>query len=309
MLNDTDDEIAQLNIRIEDHIRSFLQLEEGKTVDIRFDPPDSTNPPSIPTLHLFLYLIHEDLALRHGERRRYLPKEQCFSPAEACVRCLYLATYWDSESSSSGYEPAAAADNQSVRYLNRVVKALLNMRINPDFAQFTVRTIEPEALNSLGNFWQALGNKPRAIINFSVTLPVEYASRAEPVTPIFDIRSTVVQNVAYWQLLLEQQLMAQLQVLVEPGALAGIVLKVNACVSENNERRYTEKCQDIRVLVSGLLLAHVAEVVESQIADWIGMTLESSGNIYTVVDVDSQELVAILRQIQMMRSCCVRDNC
>ncbi|GEM77079.1 Pvc16 family protein [Vibrio sagamiensis] len=30
-----------------------------------------------------------------------------------------------------------------------------------------------EELNSLGNFWQALGDKPRMVLNYSVTLPIE----------------------------------------------------------------------------------------------------------------------------------------
>ena len=30
-----------------------------------------------------------------------------------------------------------------------------------------------EELNSLGNFWQALGDKPRMELNYSVTLPIE----------------------------------------------------------------------------------------------------------------------------------------
>ena len=30
-----------------------------------------------------------------------------------------------------------------------------------------------EELNSLGNFWQALGDKLRMVLNYSVTLPIE----------------------------------------------------------------------------------------------------------------------------------------
>ena len=36
-----------------------------------------------------------------------------------------------------------------------------------------VSTLQPGRLQSLGEFWQALGGKPKAALNYTVTLPVD----------------------------------------------------------------------------------------------------------------------------------------
>lgn len=171
MLDSTDNEITQLNIRLAEHIRRFLPLEDKGEIAISFDSPGLAIPPSGPTLYLYLYMLHEDLELRHNKERCFLPGEQHDSPENSPIRCLYQATYWDNES-------CAATERQTARYLNCVIKALLNMRTCADFSAVTVRVMEPESLNSLGHFWQASGSGPRNVIHFSVTLPVGYVQHA-----------------------------------------------------------------------------------------------------------------------------------
>ena len=36
-------------------------------------------------------------------------------------------------------------------------------------------TLQPGRLQSLGEFWQALGGKPKAALNYTVTLPIDIA--------------------------------------------------------------------------------------------------------------------------------------
>jgi Pvc16 N-terminal domain len=40
-----------------------------------------------------------------------------------------------------------------------------------------VSTLQPGRLQSLGEFWQALGGKPKAALNYTVTLPVDVSEQ------------------------------------------------------------------------------------------------------------------------------------
>lgn len=190
--NQPDIMLVNLNIAIEAALRQYLGPNEdnGGKIFVRFDLPDPEEKPDQATVSVFLYDIQEDLQQRHGEARQYSPMTGTLLPGRTHVRCCYLITYWDSEESNS--TPSSDADNQSVIVMNQVLNALLNNRELPGIPASYSRVIPPsEHLNSLGNFWQSLGNKPRLSLSYSVTVPIILQPPVVNAPPIKIIEASV----------------------------------------------------------------------------------------------------------------------
>ncbi|MFM0740960.1 Pvc16 family protein [Paraburkholderia xenovorans] len=177
-------------INVNNSLNTILLSYVTKGVIITFDLPDLDNLPSEPTLSVFLYEIHEDLRLRTGQSRTSSVPDKTtnavtISPGWVNVNCNYLITYWDStQGGGGGDSPASAPDNQAIKVMNQVVNALVNNRTLPGLTGSYTRMIAPkDELNSLGNFWQSLGNKPRLSLYASVTVPITL-SAAVPVTAV-----------------------------------------------------------------------------------------------------------------------------
>jgi Pvc16 N-terminal domain len=100
------------------------------------------------------------------------------TPPAVRVDFSYLITAWPSESA-----PDPAEDEH--RLLGEVMRVLLRYRTIPaDVLQGELReqtpalpisTLQPGRLQSMGEFWQAVGGKPKAALNYQVTLSVETA--------------------------------------------------------------------------------------------------------------------------------------
>ncbi|ANB72015.1 DUF4255 domain-containing protein [Paraburkholderia phytofirmans] len=168
-------------------------------VKITFDLPDLDNLPSDPTVSVFLYEIHEDLQLRMSQARAQSrdPDKNVvtISPAWVNVSCNYLITYWDPQQTTSGVgSPGSAPDNQAIKVMNQVVNALINNRQLAGIPGAYTRMIPPkDELNSLGNFWQALGNRPRLSLHASVTVPVSLTDRNETAPGVLTTESNIEQ--------------------------------------------------------------------------------------------------------------------
>ncbi|MCG1040492.1 DUF4255 domain-containing protein [Mycetohabitans sp. B7] len=165
--------IITLNKAIALSLEKYLLRISDESIDIRFDIPDKTLLPDMPTVCVFLYDIQEDLELRHGQSRQYCAKTGTFDARQVNVRCCYLVTYWE-QPKKEGMKP----DGQPMIVMNAVLDALLSAELGtllrdaglPSFA----RVIAPlEHLSSLGNFWQSLGDRPRLCLNFQVTIPIK----------------------------------------------------------------------------------------------------------------------------------------
>ncbi|MEJ2768392.1 DUF4255 domain-containing protein [Mycetohabitans sp. B46] len=177
--------IITLNKAIEFSLRKYLSRISDELIDVRFDIPDKTLLPDMPTVCVFLYDIQEDLELRHGQSRQYCAKTGTFDARQVNVRCCYLVTYWE-QPKKEGMKP----DAQPMIVMNAVLDALLSAELGtllreaglPSFS----RVIAPsERLSSLGNFWQSLGDRPRLCLNFQVTIPIKIVpdqpAKAQPV--------------------------------------------------------------------------------------------------------------------------------
>jgi Pvc16 N-terminal domain len=170
-------------------LRRGLPTAWGQQVQISFATPDDQFPPQslssgLPAIDLFLYDVRENLDLRtnevYVERRANGTAVQTRAPVR--VDFSYLITAWPSTS-----VPDPAEDEHHL--LGEVMRVLLRYRTIPQeilqgelasqHLPLPVSSLQPGRLQSLGEFWQALGGKPKAALNYLVTLAVEVA---EPIT-------------------------------------------------------------------------------------------------------------------------------
>lgn len=168
-------------------LQALLERELPPTspvkLGISFARPDGSFPPSsvsLPTINLFLYEIAENHELRTFEPdiERNVDGRATRVPAPARVDCHYLVTAWVKESST----PPDSVQ-QEHDFLGKVMRVLLRHREIPREAlrgslesqPYPVRAkvSPPSAQQSRGDFWQALGGKPRAAFHYMVTIAVD----------------------------------------------------------------------------------------------------------------------------------------
>jgi hypothetical protein len=152
-------------------------------VQISFATPDDQFPPQsviLPAIDFFLYDVSENLELRSNEvyLNRRTDGTAIQERAPARVDLSYLVTAWPSEG-----VPDAAEDEHHL--LGEVMCVLLRHRTIPEEVlqgvlkkqtlPLPVTSLQPGRLQSLGEFWQALGGKPKAALNYQVTLSIDVA--------------------------------------------------------------------------------------------------------------------------------------
>ncbi len=147
-----------------------------------------------PSFNLFLYDIRENLDLRSPAAEFRRQDEDAYAKIQppARVDCSYLITYWPKLASSPAEEH---------RYLGEVMKVLLRFPCLPaDILQGSLQqqtlpikmvSLRPSQLQSVGEFWQAMGGKPKASLNCTITLAVSVQPEPEIMPPVerrdFDI--------------------------------------------------------------------------------------------------------------------------
>jgi hypothetical protein len=151
-------------------------------VQISFAAPDNDFPPqsvTVPAVDLFLYDVRENLELRSNEvivarddRTGRLMQRQ---PAVR-VDFSYLVTAWPSESQADPW-------TDEHRLLGAVMQCLLRHRTLPQpllqgalkvqDPPVPVSSLQPGRLQSVGEFWQAMGGKPKAALHYTVTVAID----------------------------------------------------------------------------------------------------------------------------------------
>jgi hypothetical protein len=159
-----------------------LVWEDSTTkVTISFATPDDQFPPAavtLPALDLFLYDVRENRELRDNDWIMERQSDGTTTKKRPPIRveCSYLITAWPGDGAPN---PA----QQEHYLLGEVMKVLLRHPTIPDeVLQGSLKgqdpplpavTLQPGRLQSLGEFWQALGGKPKAALNYTVTIGVD----------------------------------------------------------------------------------------------------------------------------------------
>jgi hypothetical protein len=188
--------IHDLDRTLEVLLTRELPTELANQVTISFATPDDQFPPTsvtLPAIDLFLYDVRENRELRSNEwlmeRRSNGTTTRQRPPAR--VDCSYFITAWPSENA-----PNAAQDEH--RLLGEVMRVLLRHSTLPEAIlqgslagqepPLPTSVLHPGRLQSLGEFWQALGGKPKAALNYTVTIGVTTREPEETGPPVIDQR-------------------------------------------------------------------------------------------------------------------------
>lgn len=187
MLNDLDKSLKTL-------LEQELPPELVAQVTISFEAPDTQEARHTNTINFFLYDVRENWELRSNEwqigRNNGSVTQQ---PPPARVDCSYLITAWSKI--SDGQQGKASQEHL---FLGAVMKVLLRHRVLPaNVLQGELEGQEPPVrakplqasqLQSLGEFWQAMGSKPKAMLNYTVTISVPVGEPVALGPPVTDVR-------------------------------------------------------------------------------------------------------------------------
>lgn len=173
-------------------------------VSITFASPDDDFPPStvaLPAVDLFLYDVRENRELRAADWSVERDTNGNFTRQRPATRvdCSYLITAW---TGSTGPNPS----RDEHRLLSEVMHALLRFpSLPPEVLVGTLQTqdvalptssLQPGRLQSVAEFWQALGGRAKAVLHYTVTIGVR-PTPAEPYgPPVTESRVTIQQGVS-----------------------------------------------------------------------------------------------------------------
>jgi hypothetical protein len=149
-------------------------------IAVSFATPDDSFPPADvqpPAAWFFLYDIRENTAMRSDLWETYeAAGEMVRKRTPARVDCSYLITAWPSDKVLDPGE-------DEHRLLGEVLKVLLRYphipagHLRGEFAgqqpPLPTKIIAENQLRSLGEFWQAMGGRPKATLHYCVTVSVD----------------------------------------------------------------------------------------------------------------------------------------
>jgi len=149
-------------------------------ITVSFAAPDDQFSVKLPAVDLFLYDVRENLELRSNDDVFELQADRTSIRFQPPVRvdASYLITAWpgvgsgQSDSSEDEHMLLSAVMRVLLRYPKLPRELLKGSLANQDMP-LPVSTLQPGRLQSLGEFWQALGGKPKAALNYTVTLPID----------------------------------------------------------------------------------------------------------------------------------------
>lgn len=186
--------IHDLDLTIENLLRRELPSTLVDQIAISFAAPDNEFPPpnvALPAVDLFLYDVRENLELRNVQWDLDRHENGTATRRRAPVRidCSYLITAWPSESS-----PTRIVEEHHL--LSEVMVALLRYPTIPEVLlegslrdqspPLPTSTLQPGRLQSVAEFWQAMGGKPKAALNYSVTIGLVVDRPRETELPVMD---------------------------------------------------------------------------------------------------------------------------
>jgi hypothetical protein len=186
--------IDDLDRTLDELLRRELPPAIVDQVSISFAAPDNEFPPpsvTLPAIDLFLYDIRENMELRdtqwRTERQSNGTAVRWRSPVR--VDCSYLITAWASESSNTRALDEHRLLSETMRALLRhptIPEVLLQGSLRGQEPPLPTSSLQPGRLQSPGEFWQALGGKPKATLNYTVTISIVLDRGIETEVPVLD---------------------------------------------------------------------------------------------------------------------------
>lgn len=203
MLKDLDE---TLKLLLSDNLKDDVIDQSGYRIS--FEPPSQEIENKGTIINLFLYDIRENIELRSSVRRGWeksinnegVPK-RVFAPTR--VDCSYLITVWTNRPQSNGDDSNQVPFLYEHQILGGIMQILLKYRYIPStLLQGTLKqqdlpvpiiSLRSGQVQNLGEFWQAMGGKPKASIHCTVTIPVPVEAEQEEV-PLVTTRNVTLKN-------------------------------------------------------------------------------------------------------------------
>lgn len=183
MLKDLDE---TLKLLLSNNLKNDVIDQRG--YKISFEPPSQEIENEGTIINLFLYDIRENVELRSSVRSWDMPiKEEGVSKrvfASTRVDCSYLITVWTNRPQSNRDDSNQVPFLYEHQILGEIMQILVRYRYIPStILQGTLKkqelpvpiiSLRSGQFQNLGEFWQAMGGKPKASIHCTVTIPVPY---------------------------------------------------------------------------------------------------------------------------------------
>lgn len=187
--------IDDLDRTLEELLKRALPASLVDQVTISFATPNEQFPPtsvSLPAVDLFLYDVRENRELRSNQWA--VEKSAAGAPTRTrppvAIDCSYLITAWPSESSITAPQDEHRLLSEVMRVMlryPRLPEAVLQGSLRDQPREPPAITLQAGYLQNMGEFWQALGGKPRAALNYTVTIWVQ-PFEAEEMDPLVSAR-------------------------------------------------------------------------------------------------------------------------
>jgi hypothetical protein len=163
-------------------------------VAISFAAPDGNFPPAavtLPAINLFLYDVRENRELRNTEWLFERNNNGAATRQRGAVRvdCSYLVTAWPSDATPNPSQDEHHLLGEVMRVLLRhplIPEVLLQGELRGQEPPLPAITIQPGELQSWGEFWQVIGSKPKAALNYKVTIGVPVDRPVATEVPVVD---------------------------------------------------------------------------------------------------------------------------
>lgn len=190
MLQDLDSTLKAL-------LNRELATELVQQIDFSFDTPSQESIGNKKTvINLFLYDVRENVDLRNGVRAWDQRSEGKAKKMHAPVRvdCSYLITVWTTQAQGE----RESATYQEHRLLGQIMQVLLRYpklpleilqgSLSGQILSLPTTSLRSSQLQNLGEFWQAMGGKPKAALNCTVTIAVPIDQGLEEVPLVSESR-------------------------------------------------------------------------------------------------------------------------
>jgi hypothetical protein len=175
--------LDDLDRTLETLLRVELPRELAQQLAICFIAPDADFPPAsvkLPALNLFLYDIREDPEGRTGDWE--IVRDSAGSatgrrPVPTCVACSYLITAWSNATTDPAWDEHRLL-GETLRVLVRrreLPVDVLHGSLTDHTAPLPVTSLAPGRLESIAEFWQACGGRPKAALTLTVSVWVDEA--------------------------------------------------------------------------------------------------------------------------------------
>lgn len=160
-------------------------------VEISFVTPDQslTSKVSLPAIDLFLYDIRENLELRKTEPLVERNSSGIATQHRPPVRidCSYLITVWLAEPGDPQVEHRLLGEVMQVLLRHpKIPAAVLQGSLRQQDPPPRSLALRPAQLQSLGEFWQAMGGRPKPTLSYIVTLAVPVHTETDTVPLVLD---------------------------------------------------------------------------------------------------------------------------